>query len=131
MKSFFSTLWTYVRPYKARFFMGAILGILAGFKEPILILSVYIVFVIAFNDPNAMKGITERIDGLSESMPDLANWLNGVIQGMQDSPSLGLALMVISIIPITMFVGGAMNYLYIYCMHWVSVRAVGGVGVCQ
>ncbi len=125
MGSFIFNLWKFIRPYKARFTLGAILGVLSGLKEPLLLLSVYIVFGVAFKDPKALEKISESLAHLGVRMPALAGWLEGLLKGMQNTPSLGMALAMISIIPLTMFVGGILNYGYVYCMHWVSVRAIG------
>ncbi len=125
MFSFIARLWQLIGPYKTRFFFGTLLGVLAGLREPMLLISVYVVFVVVFQDERAIADLNERITDLGKHFPQLANWLDGIIGSMSANPTLGTALLLLSILPLTMFIGGLMNYGYVYCMQWVSIRAVG------
>ncbi len=125
MFSFIARLWQLVGPYKARFFLGTTLGVLAGFREPLLLISVYVVFVVVFQDVEAIASLDQQISKLRGQFPQGAEWLNGLIHSMSAGPTMATALMLLSILPLTMLVGGLMNYGYVYCMQWVSIRAVG------
>lgn len=243
MGSFFSNLWQVVRPYKARFFGGTLLGMLAGLKDPLLVASIWFIFAVVFPqagstlisdsnliDVSSLAGkLEKRADPLSSYLwdqlsdgtrekinsfeatkgdadslrkalasdlnwiirgpsiftderfkdvklnsetrqllgsnakrdelarlnqlllasaypneiyvgmeelqkvlvnvgkysPPLAHWLRTSINNLAEHPTLLTALSVFAILPLTMLVGGLMNYGYIYYMTWVGVRAIG------
>jgi subfamily B ATP-binding cassette protein MsbA len=123
MGPFISKLWQVVRPYKSRFFGGAMLGVLAGLKDPMLVGAVWFILAVVFPQEGA-KEIENGIARVGEYAPALAAWLENAVKSLADNPSLATALSVFFILPLVMMIGGLANYGYVYFMQWVAVRSI-------
>jgi subfamily B ATP-binding cassette protein MsbA len=124
MLQFVLRLWSLASAYRARLALGIVLGVLAGFKDPMLVASVYIVFALIF--PHTGSGeIQQTIADVRKVSDGLGDWLQGCVDRLAADPSLGTVLGVVAILPAVMLVGGLVTYGNQYYMQWVAVRAVG------
>lgn len=124
MRAFFSNLWQVVRPYRGRFTGGVLLGLLAGLKDPMLLASVYFVFIVVFPKEGGEK-LAEFLEKVAAYAPGLADWLGRMVNELIHQPTLAIILSLLAVLPLTMLIGALFNYGYVYYMQWVSVRAVG------
>jgi len=124
MGSFLANLWQVVRPYKARFFGGALLGVLAGLKDPLLVAAAWFILAVVFQEDGSRQ-IQDGIAKVGEWLPGVAGWLEQAVQNLTDDPGLFAALSVFIILPAVMLFGGVANYGYVYYMQWVAVRSIG------
>jgi subfamily B ATP-binding cassette protein MsbA len=124
MRSFVFKLWQIIRPYRKRFFGGTLLGMLAGLKDPLLVGSIYLIFAVVFRQEGSHE-IDGAIHKVTEFSPVIGHWLAGSIQRLASHPTLLTALSVFAVLPLTMMIGGLVNYGYVYYMQWVGVRSIG------
>jgi subfamily B ATP-binding cassette protein MsbA len=124
MRAFFSNLWQVVRPYRGRFTGGVLLGLLAGLKDPMLLASVYFVFIVVFPKEGGEE-LAAFLEKVATYAPGVADWLGRAVNEIIHQPSLVIILSLLAVLPLTMLVGALFNYGYVYYMQWVSVRAVG------
>ncbi len=100
----------YLRPYKARFTLGLVFGVLAGLLNGVFPL------VIKFVGEKAFPG----------GSVDLAK-ANPLLGGGEGGPgmhNLGGFIWVIMLIPLAIIARGIFSYLNSYCMAWVSYRVL-------
>lgn len=124
MREFFSNLWQVVRPYRGRFAGGVLLGLLAGLKDPMLLASVYFVFIVVFPVEGGAE-LAGFLAKVANYAPGAADWLGRTVNEMLHEPSLMIILSLLAVLPLTMLIGALFNYGYVYYMQWVGVRAVG------
>lgn len=74
---------------------------------------------------NNASDVQKSINRMARTWPGGAHWLSRAVDNLATQPTLMTALSVFAILPITMFLGGLINYGYIYYMTWVGVRAIG------
>jgi len=118
-----------VRPYRTRLGLGVCLGILAGFVEPFAILVATGVFQLIFTPEKisseaVLKNLPEFARGLVPQV--FLDWLTAVQQALVSEvrTNLGAVIILVSLIPLVMFLRGLLGYLNSYCLQWVSIRAV-------
>ena len=121
-------VWSLVRPYRVRLFLGVLCGVLSGLANGLLVVSVKLVVDTVF--PTAGSG------GLMTSLQKAPGVLRGVLDhlaallpktGGVESPVL--IVLVVSTIPLAMLLRGGLTYLNIYFMSWVSCRAISDLRV--
>jgi subfamily B ATP-binding cassette protein MsbA len=111
------------KPYRLRFSLGLICGVIAGLADPLLMVSVKLVFELLFPQQGALP-MTPKLQKmpafLQHYMKDLEPWLTHLVA---HRPSW-LILSAILTIPTVMFCRGFFTYLNVYLMNWVSLRAI-------
>lgn len=110
----YQRLFSYLRPYRGRFFLGILFGALFGLVQAILIFDVQFVAGTVFAEGKAH---------LPEKIAQWAPWL----VNLSLSPSLGNVLLICATIPLLMGLRGVCSYLNSYCMLWVSVRVLDDI----
>ncbi|MHA3771903.1 ABC transporter ATP-binding protein [Verrucomicrobiota bacterium sgz303538] len=110
----YERLFSYLKPYRGRFYLGILSGALFGLVQGLLIFDVQFVAAMVFPDgkPKVPKLVAKYF-------PDLINFhLDG---------SLSTVLLICSTIPVLMILRGLCSYLNSYCMLWVSVRVLDDI----
>jgi subfamily B ATP-binding cassette protein MsbA len=118
-------------PYKGRLGLGLFFGIIAGFLEPLMVSTVWLVYRVIFPSATAATGAQQRANAFLTHLPRAAqDW----IASMQDSFSHWLQssheagarypILFLAIIPTVFLLRGIMSYLNVYLLNWVSVRVV-------
>jgi len=129
MIQFIKHLFPFVRPYRTRLVLGVIIGILAGFIEPLAIAVFTMVFYLIFSPEKA--SVEELLDGLPEFAINLIpqfflDWLAAVqqalVEGVRTNPRA--VILLVAFIPAVVFLRGLLGYLNSYCLQWVAIRAV-------
>ena len=110
----------YLKPYKGRFAMGVIFGILSGLFNGILLLGIRTVFTVVLPpDPDKPIQAIKPFAGLPF-------WKNFEIQRPDVPPDqqLWFVIAVCLSVPLLMLIRGLLTYLHQYCMLWVGNRVL-------
>ncbi len=110
----------YLKPYKTRFALGIIFGVLAGLFNGILLLGIRTVFTVVLPpDPEAP---VEAI----RPFHDLPFWSDFEIQ-RPDVPAdqqFWFVVAVCLVVPVLILIRGLLTYLHQYCMIWVGNKVL-------
>jgi subfamily B ATP-binding cassette protein MsbA len=121
MRFFFRGIWSCVRPYRIRLFLGLICGVLFALTNGLLLVVIRLVVNLIFS------GSAHVIDaGQLAHTPTIFRPIAAKIAEWSiNSPTGHLGLMaIIGTIPAVMLVRGLLSYLNVYLMNWAAVRAV-------
>ncbi len=123
MIEFWLKLWGLTRPYKGRFLLGLIFGVLSGLMDTLVLITLAFVFGVVF--------IKSRDDNIEHVLSKLPPWLaSGFVQAQQwlaghlHTGSNAALLLVVSLVPLVMLARGVSGYLSSYMMGWVALRAL-------
>jgi ATP-binding cassette, subfamily B, bacterial MsbA len=125
MIEFWRKLWHLIRPYKGRFFLGALFGVLSGFADTVVLVTVAFVASVVFSG-SGKEDAAKIVDQLNKTSP----WLASAFLHAQQLISTYVAgskaslVLVVSLIPLVMLGRGVCNYLNNYLMNWVAIRAI-------
>ncbi|HEY5234030.1 MAG TPA: ABC transporter transmembrane domain-containing protein [Verrucomicrobiae bacterium] len=124
MLVFLGRLWQLVRPYRVRLFMGVAAGIISGLISPLLILTIMFVYGAVFPTADSATSVQLPIRRMPGFMQDWFESARGALQtsNLHEHPWALAAL--IGAIPFIMLLRGVFGYLDVYCLQWVSSRAV-------
>jgi ATP-binding cassette, subfamily B, bacterial MsbA len=125
MIRFLRKLWKLNQPYKGRFVLGAVFGMVNGFAQPMVYGTAIFVFSVLFADNSQ-----QELANMSGRIP---SWLPGWVQAAgeyfkdwvtaQAAGSSTWKIAVVSLIPLVVALRGVVDYLSAYLMAWVSIRA--------
>lgn len=124
MIRFLRQLWEFVRPYRARFFLGLLCGVGYGMCSGLLIAVVKIVVGLTFEGktnfqqqllhaPTWIRPFTER--------------LAGVLPEIQAPTTMTGWVIVVSAVPAVMLLRVLLQYLSIYLTTWSATRAIADI----
>ncbi|MFO1515060.1 MAG: ABC transporter ATP-binding protein [Verrucomicrobiota bacterium] len=129
MIQFIKHLAMLVKPYRTRLFLGVFIGILAGLIEPLAIAVFTTIFHLIFSPEQS------SVQTLLKGLPDFAvqlipqallNWLDAaqhaLVSGVRTNP--GAVVLLVSLIPLVVFLRGLLGYLNFYCLQWAAIRAI-------
>ncbi len=128
MLSFFHRIWGFSKPYQARLVLGLVCGTLFAVANGALLLVIQQVVNLVF--PTAVHLSPDKQLGKSPAflrplIEHVVDWLPGL---KSPSSSLGLVLL-ISAIPLVMFLRGLFSYLNIYLVNWAATRAIADLRI--
>ena len=107
-------LFSYLRPYRRRFFGGILFGALFGIVQALLVFDVQYVAGAVFPDHEA------------KAPSVLVRWFPALANVRLDADATTVLLICASI-PAIMLLRGLCGYLNSYCMLWVSVRVLDDI----
>jgi subfamily B ATP-binding cassette protein MsbA len=123
MSEFLNKLWKLNRPYRLRFLLGVLFGVLSGVGQPLMYGTVILVVSILFT-PAALSGMN-----MPSKVPWwMPHWLPAMLGHLQEamtryaSGSMGVRIALVALIPLAVLLRGVVAYLNAYLMSWVSVR---------
>ena len=123
MLDFFRRVWSFARPYRSRLVLGQVCGILFALANGLLILIIQLVVNLIFSGaPNTT--LSEHVAKVS---PLLRPLIQRLIERLPElkSPTSGLGLvLVVSSIPVVMFLRCVFSYLNIYMVNWAAMRGI-------
>ena len=111
------------KPYRMRFILGVVCGILAGITTPFLMGSVKLVVDTVFAEP----GAPSLVQKMQKAPPFLRGLIEHILPSVETwnvQSSTALTLLVIATVPLAMLLRGLFGYLNVYLMNWVSIRAI-------
>jgi ATP-binding cassette, subfamily B, bacterial MsbA len=123
ISSFVRRLWSYVQPYRARLTMGLICGIIFSFTNVALVGVVQLVINFVFpgdtSDTHPVK-----TDHLHVFLRHVVEYVKAHLPHIPPpNTNAGMALLV-SLIPLVMFLRSFFGYLNVYLMTWCSSRTI-------
>jgi subfamily B ATP-binding cassette protein MsbA len=121
MISFLRRLWSYVRPYRTRLFLGLICGILLALANGALYSIVKLVGNSIFKNSVDLSVDPEKTH-LPAFIRPFVEKLAAHLPHVQSSQ--GILTAIVCLIPIVMFFRSLFNYLNIYLVSWASARAI-------
>jgi len=128
MIEFWLKLWQLTRPYKGRFILGLIFGVLLGFADTIVLLTLAFVFGVVFvRISGAHNGPSPNPDPMQflSKFPHLASVFDQAQHWVAShTGSHATLLVVVALVPLVMLARGVCSYLTSYMMGWVAVRAL-------
>jgi ATP-binding cassette, subfamily B, bacterial MsbA len=121
MFAFLRKVWGLARPYRARFQLGVLMGVIGGLFEPLMIGSVGFVYGLLFP--------TEA--GKAMNVPSwvpqaLQSWATSAQQAVSGGLKThrGAVVAVVALIPCIILLRGLFTYLNVYLLQWVAVRTI-------
>jgi subfamily B ATP-binding cassette protein MsbA len=123
---FLRQLWSFVRPYRGRFFLGLLCGIFYGLVNGLLIGAVKVVVQLVFEGEtnlhqqleNAPKWIHPLSHPLASLVPELhAPAANDTVRW----------LLIIGTIPAIMLLRNTLSYLSVYLTNWSAMHAIADI----
>jgi subfamily B ATP-binding cassette protein MsbA len=123
MIEFWLKLWTLTRPYKGRFLLGLIFGVLNGLADTVVLVTLAFVFgvvLIGAHDSSIDQLLSKFPPWMASAFVDAQQWLAGHLRGGSNA----MLLLVVSLVPLVMLARGVCSYLASYMMGWVALRAL-------
>jgi len=123
MIEFWLKLWHLSRPYKGRFVLGLVFGVLCGLTDTLVLLTLAFVFGVVFvrtHDPYIDQMLSKLPAWLGSAFVQAQQWVGSHMHG---GANVTLFL-VVSLIPLVMLARGICSYLTSYLMGWVALRAL-------
>lgn len=139
----FKKVFSLVGPYRTRFVLGLLCGVLSGLFTPALPLAAKVAVKVIFNAKNSTTaGSTNTPPGVVATNVPSTGLLSGTLAGPKLGRSLSfldrwekklspegstskvLLIAVIASIPAVMFIRGLLAYLNAYLLSWVAMRAI-------
>ena len=122
MTDFLRKIWELARPYRARLFLGVLMGVISGLVGPLLIATAMFIYAAVFPSANA----TDARPPIKH-LPEFAqtwfyNARDGLASGFHTHP--GAVWMLIALIPIISLLRGVSGYLNVYFLQWTGTHAV-------
>lgn len=110
----------YLKPYKMRFAMGVIFGILSGLFNGVLLIGIKVVFTVVLpEDPDKpMEAI--------KPFHDFPFWKDFEIPrpDIPEDQQIWFVFAVCLTVPLLMLIRGLLGYLHQYCMIWIGNRVL-------
>jgi subfamily B ATP-binding cassette protein MsbA len=126
MIDFLRKIWSFVRPYRGRFFMGLLCGTTYAVMNGLLILAIRVVVQLVFegvcNLGPQLKAAPKWMHPLTDQ---LAAWIPPMTAPKADN-HLAWAL-IIATIPAIMLLRNTLQYLSIYLTNWSAMHAIADI----
>ncbi len=123
-------LLSYMKPYKTRFILAIVCGVLYGLVNSSMILVLRYAGNQVFGAKEAVKDFDTIIgrapvEQVSETQGAINQVKDMLVHAFPENPGLSTGIIVAGIlIPIVMLLRGLFSYLNSYCMTWVSLRVL-------
>ena len=126
MVEFFSKLWGFIRPYRGRFCLGLLCGVLFGLANGLLVGTVKIVVQLVFD------GKTDLSSQLNHAPTWLQPFAHRLVGFLPDLHAPAAAnhlgwLLVVSAIPAVTVLRNSLQYASTYLATWTAMRAVADI----
>ncbi len=122
---FLRQLWGFVRPYRARFFLGLVCGVFYGLTNGLLLGAANVVMDLIFKGSFSFQ---EQLAKAPQMIQPLTHWLTSVLPGKIEAPATQNGwLLVVGVIPAVMLLRVTLAYLSIYLTNWSAMRAIADI----
>jgi subfamily B ATP-binding cassette protein MsbA len=127
MVAFMFKIWGLAQPYRLRFYLGVVAGIINGLISPLLIVTVMFVYAAIFPTTD-QKGAWQL--PLHNTPQFVADWFGHVRAALQNSLHEGVnahswaKMMLVAAIPLVMLLRGISGYMNVYFLQWTASRTI-------
>ena len=123
MTDFLRRLWTFVRPYRLRLFLGLMFGMSYGLANAVLTGVIKIVADLIFKG-SVDFSLGDKVANLPRFLQPIAQKLSQLLPHFAAPPTRSGMVLVVACIPAVMLVRVLCGYLNIYLTNWAAARAV-------
>ena len=128
MTDFLRHLWSFVRPYRSRFFLGLLCGIFYGLTNGLMLGAVKVVTDLIFNgSTNFHEQLAKHLEKLPHWLHPLTDRLGAVVPEFHAPTSQPGWVMVAAAIPIIMLLRNSLAYSSIYLTNWSAAHAIADI----
>jgi subfamily B ATP-binding cassette protein MsbA len=124
MFAFFHSVWQFVRPYRVRFFLGLLCGVVYGLTNGILLGVAKVVMDLIFS---GATNFHEKLENAPEWLRPITHWIASVLPEFHAPTSEFGWILLSSAIPVVMIVRITLAYLNIYLTNWSAMHAIADV----
>jgi subfamily B ATP-binding cassette protein MsbA len=125
MISFLRQLWGFVRPYRGRFYLGLLCGILYGFTNGALLAVANVVIDLIFKHSFSFHDVFVKAP---QWIQPLTNSLSSILPDKINEPtSMNRWILVIGAVPAIMLLRNTLQYLSIYFTNWSAMHAIADI----
>src|SRR4051812_3285804 len=127
MAVFLRRLWTFVRPWRSRLFLGSFFGVLYALTNGLFLLCVRLVVDVVFPSTRTVP-LSEQLNKSPLLKPLLEPILNSVSH-LGASNTRAVAITIVCTIPVVVLLRGLFAYLNVYMLHWAAIRTIADLRV--
>jgi subfamily B ATP-binding cassette protein MsbA len=124
LNNFLRQLWSFVWPYRTRFFLGQLCGIFYGLVNGALIGVIQIAVALVFEGHTDLH---QKLERAPKWIHPFAHWLAGIVPEISAPTSQAGWLLVIGAIPAVMLLRNTLQYLNIYLTNWAAMHAIADI----
>src|SRR5215831_7123974 len=125
MIKFARRLWPFVRPFRARLFLGLFCGILYAGLNGVILGGIRIIVDLVFHESGSAT-VSTTSSQIPEDVQKFLESLKALLPNAQNSSKTDL-LLLIGVIPVVMFIRAAFGYLNVYLTNWAAARAIANI----
>lgn len=126
MTDFLSKIWSFVRPYRSRFFLGLLCGTAYGLLNGLLIGTVKVVVQLVFEGE---CNLHDQLEAAPKWIHPLTHQIASIIPHLY-APAVNnhiAWILIIGAIPMIMLMRNTLQYLSIYLTNWSAMHAVADI----
>ena len=126
MIHFLRQLWGFVRPYRGRFFLGLLCGIIYGLVNGLLLGAVKVVVQLVFEGETNLH---QQLENAPRWIQPLSHPLAALVPELHAPAANDTArwLLIIGVIPAIMLLRNTLQYLSIYLTNWSAMHAIADI----
>jgi subfamily B ATP-binding cassette protein MsbA len=123
---FLRQLWGFVRPYRGRFFLGLLCGVIYGLVNGLLLGAVKIVVQLVFEGETNLH---QQLENAPRWIQPLSHPLAALVPELHAPAANDTArwLLIIGVIPAIMLLRNTLQYLSIYLTNWSAMHAIADI----
>jgi len=128
MTDFLRQLWSFVRPYRGRFFLGLLCGVLYGLANGLVLGAVKVVTDLIFNgSTNFHEQFEKHLDKLPHWLHPLTDRLGAIVPEFPAPTSQLGWVLVAATIPVVMLLRNSLAYSSVYLTNWSAIHAIADI----
>jgi subfamily B ATP-binding cassette protein MsbA len=126
MIDFLKKLWGFVRPYRGRFFLGLLCGILFGLVNGLLLGAVKVVVQLVFEGGTNLH---QQLESAPRWIHPLSHQLASLVPELHAPAANDTVrwLLIIGVIPAIMVLRNTLQYLSVYLTNWSAMHAIADI----
>ncbi len=121
---FLRQIWGFVHPYRGRFYLSLLCGVLYGMSNGILLGVAQVVMDLIFKNATDFH---EKLEHAPAWIHPFTHWLSGILPEIHAPTSAFGWVLVIGAIPSVMFLRVALAYTSIYLANWSAMHAIADI----
>lgn len=126
MKTFLLRLWVYVRPYRTRFILGSVCGVVYGLTNGFFILAIKGIVDLIYSETGRTH-IHEQLAKWEHYAPRVVDYLLKHVPELTAPATHAGWMVLFGLIPTIMLGRVLLGYLSVYLTNWVAANAVADI----